>query len=298
VTMQPLMSSSLSNSGTAEIGADEPLDSLARVRYRLRKVVVTTQPVSDAMDKFTVDKVSDTPLYRQLALHMARAIREGRLKPGDRIPSERELADEARISRTTARLAVDEMVVSGLVYREHGRGTFVAQPRLRNLMGFASFTQDMRSRGMQPGSRILEQHVLTADAELAARLRIAPEDRVLRLVRLRLADGKPVAVQISYLPLGLMPGLEQADLANRSLFETMRTEYGIYPAWTEAEVESRAASTEIAGHLEVEPDSPILVVRGLTFSESFQVVESVETLYPGQRLALYIGRQRFSTGTP
>jgi hypothetical protein len=100
--MQPLMSSSLSNSGTAEIGADEPLDSLARVRYRLRKVVVTTQPVSDAMDKFTVDKVSDTPLYRQLALHMARAIREGRLKPGDRIPSERELADEARISRTTA----------------------------------------------------------------------------------------------------------------------------------------------------------------------------------------------------
>lgn len=249
------------------------------------------------MHKFTVDKVSDTPLYRQLALHMARAIREGRLQPGDRIPSERELADEAHVSRTTARLAVDEMVVSGIVYREHGRGTFVAQPRLRNLMGFASFTEDMRSRGMQPGSRILEQHVIAADAALAARLRIAPEDRVLRLVRLRLADEQPIAVQISHLPLALVPGLDRVDLTDRSLFDTLRREYDIYPAWTEAEVEAQTASADIARLLEVELNSALLVVRGLTFSESFQLVESVETIYQGKSLALYIGRQRFSAGS-
>lgn len=245
------------------------------------------------MAKPWINKLSHIPLYRQLVYSMAEQIKSGEMQPGTRIPSEREMAELARVSRTTARQAIEELVATGLVYREQGRGTFVAEPRMRSLMGFASFSEDIIARGKKPTSIILEQQVTPASAVIAKRLKVALDEPVLHLVRLRMADEEPVAVQYSYLPLRLVPGLDKVDLKDKSLFTTLRNEYGVYPVWTEAEVEAIGATPALAEYLQVEPRSPVLLVCGLTYTESFELVESVETYYRGETLALYIGRQRF-----
>src|SRR5512135_590089 len=99
-----------------------------------------------------LDKNSSEPLYSQLYARLMEKIEKGELKAGDRVPAERELAESLNVSRITARQAIDALVKSGLVYREQGRGTFVAEPRMRGVMGFSSFSQDVASRGLHPSS--------------------------------------------------------------------------------------------------------------------------------------------------
>ncbi len=247
------------------------------------------------MTSTNLNKYSHVPLYQQIVDKLTVQIRRGELRPGDRVPSEREIAETLNVSRTTARLAIEELVTSGLVYREQGRGTFVAKSARHSLIGFASFSEDLAARGLTPGSRILAQELIDGSEAMHHFLSLANGEKILRLVRLRLADGKPVAIQTSYLPNKIVPGLEDRDLTNRSLFAILRQEYYIYPAWTEAEFEATRAEPGQASLLCVTPGDPVLIVRGLTYTDSFETVESVETVYRGEGLTLHIGRQRLQT---
>jgi GntR family transcriptional regulator len=251
--------------------------------FQEKKAVINVRPL---------DKGSHIPLYLQLTAQLTDLIHAGELKPNHRLPSERELSVTLNISRITSRLAVQELLESGLVYREQGRGTFVAEPKMRGVQGFTSFTEYMRNHGLVPGSKIINQEIVGVDDNLAHTLHLNTGDPALHLVRLRLADGHPVAVQSAYLPSQMFPGLEKEDLVDRSLFEVLRQNYFVYPAWTEAAVEASAATPEQARWLEIKAGDSVLIVRGLTFTESFDVVESVRTIYPGKGLAVYIGRQR------
>jgi GntR family transcriptional regulator len=242
-----------------------------------------------------LDKNSPEPLYTQLFSRLMEKIETGELKAGDRVPAERELAESLNVSRITARQAIDALVKSGLVYREQGRGTFVAEPRMRSLMGFASFSQDMISRGLHPSSVVLAQELVTVDEKLQKELKIGPKDFAVRIVRIRKANDHPVALQSTYLPYSLCPGLEKEDLTTASLYAVLREKYYIAPAWTEAVMEALPASKEEAQDLQIEMNEPVLMVKGITFSESFEVIETVRTVYRGKGLALYIGRQRIPT---
>jgi GntR family transcriptional regulator len=256
--------------------------------FQERKAVINIRPL---------DKGSHIPLYLQLTAQLTDLIHAGELKPSYRLPSERELSVMLKVSRITTRLAVQELLESGLVYREQGRGTFVAEPKMRGVQGFASFTEDMRNRGLVPGSKIINQEIVGVDENLSHTLHLNTGDSALHLVRLRLADDHPVAIQSAYLPARMFPGLELENLVDRSLFEVLRKKYFVYPAWTEAAVEASAATPEQARWLEIKAGDPVLMVRGLTFTESFDVVESVRTIYPGKGLAIYIGRQRLGNVT-
>ena len=239
-----------------------------------------------------LDKTSHIPLYLQLTAQLIHMIEEGELKPGDKIASERELSELLKVSRITSRLAIQELFKNGLIYREQGRGTFIAESKMRNVQGFTSFTENMIKRGMKPGSKILLQEVIPAEDTLARILHINPGDPALNLVRLRTADERPVAIQYAYVPLHICKGLENEDLTNASLFAVLKQKFSVYPAWTEAVVEAAAALPEEATLLGVKVGEPVLVVRGITFNESFDIVESVRTIYPSRGFGLYIGRQQ------
>ena len=239
-----------------------------------------------------LDKSSHVPLYLQLTAQLIRLIEAGEFKPGDKIASERELSETLKVSRITSRLAIQELLKSGLIYREQGRGTFVAESKMRNVQGFTSFTENMEKRGLKPGSQILLQEVMPADDKLAMQLHIDPGEPVLHLFRLRTADERPIAIQYAHLPLKICAGLENEPLINESLFQVLRTKFNVYPAWTEAVVEASAALPDEAQVLNLKPGEPVLVVRGLTFSETFDIVESVRTIYPSRGFGLYLGRQR------
>jgi GntR family transcriptional regulator len=242
-----------------------------------------------------LNKNNPVPLYRQLYSSLAEQIYSGEVKAGERIPPERELAEDLNISRITARQAIDALVESGMVYREQGRGTFVAEPKMRGVIGFTSFSEEMIARGLQPSSIVITQELIFGDELLQKALKIGPAEQVLHLVRLRLADGKPVALQVSYLPKRLCPGLENEPMGSQSLYSILREKYYINPTWTEAEVEAMHASAEEAHELHIEKNDPVLVIKGITYTESFEVVESVRTVYRSKGLAIYLGRQRISS---
>lgn len=242
-----------------------------------------------------LNKNSATPLYRQLSARLAEQIQNGEYQLGDKLPSEREFSEQLNVSRITARQAIEALLESGLIYREQGRGTFVAEPRMRHLEGLTSFTEDMIARGYRPSSRVITQKLIAADVEFQEILRINPPDMVLHLVRVRLADGKPVALQSSYISHKLCPGIENEDFSSQSLFAVLREKYYVYPTWTEVVIEAIPATYEEAHLLEIKLGDPVLVVRGKSFTDSFEIVESVRTAYRGKGMALYIGRQRLGS---
>lgn len=242
-----------------------------------------------------LNKHSVVPLYTQLYARLVEQITAGVYKAGDKIPPERELAESMNVSRITARQAIDALVEKGLVYREQGRGTFVAEPKMRGLIGFTSFSDDLRARGFTPSSQILVQDIAVPDEETCKVLKLGPDEQIVRLVRVRMADERPVALQSAMLPQRLAPGIESEDLHNQSLYTILRENYAIQPTWTEAELEALPATADEARLLEVEKGDPVLIVHGITYSESFEVIETVRTVYRGKGLALYIGRQRIST---
>lgn len=242
-----------------------------------------------------LNKNSTIPLYRQLSTWLASQIQTGEYKTGERLPSERDLSEQFSVSRITARQAIEALLESGLVYREQGRGTFVAEPRMRHLEGMTSFTEDMIARGYQPSSKVITQQLLPADNDLQNTLKINSADQALHLVRLRLADGKPVALQSSYISRKLCPGIENEDFSSQSLFAILREKYYVYPSWTEVFIEALPATSEEAHLLEMKPGEPLLIVRGKTFTDSFEIVEDVRTTYRSKGMALYIGRQRLGS---
>lgn len=242
-----------------------------------------------------LNKHSTVPLYTQLYARLVEQISTGQLKTGDQLPPERELAESMNVSRITARQAIDALVDKGLVYRERGRGTFVAEPKMRGLIGFTSFSEDMRARGFQPSSQVILKALGSVDPEARRILKMDVDELAIHLTRVRLADDTPVALQSTLIPARLCPGLETEDLDNQSLYSILREKYALYPAWTEAELEALPASAEEAHRLCLEKGDPVLIVRGITYTDSFEIIESVRTVYRGKGLALYIGRQRISS---
>src|SRR5260370_13733399 len=141
---------------------------------------------------------SPLPRYYQLREIMRERIRSGEWKPGDLIPSERELGETYGISRMTARQAITDLVNEGLFYRERGKGTFVSQRKVTHqLIHLTGFTEDIRARGQRPGTKVISATMQLADEETAEKLRISLGTPIFRLQRLRLADGEPLAIELS-----------------------------------------------------------------------------------------------------
>lgn len=238
-----------------------------------------------------LDRNNYKPLYLQLAQQIFMRIRSGEYQPGEKLPPELELSKQLGVSRITIRQAMENLIDKGCIYREQGRGTYIAQPLMQNVRGFTSFTEDMRSRGLQTTSKVLWKELAPAGEDVCKKMNISQTEKVIRLKRLRFVEGIPWAIQISTLISSVFPGLEKEDL-NGSLFSVLREKYHVYPTWTEAKVMARIADTEETNLLDISENSAVLVVEGLSFTDSFDIVESVVTIYNGSVVSLHMGRQR------
>ncbi|GLX98474.1 MULTISPECIES: GntR family transcriptional regulator [Herbidospora] len=175
----------------------------------------------------TIDPDSPVPKYFQLREIILDLIESNELPIGAAIPSERELCQRFGLSRMTVRQAVDHLVSEGRLHRVPGKGTFVARPKIELALQLTSFSDDMRARGLEPGSRDLDRRVVRASAHLARELGIAPGDEVHFIERLRTADGEPLAIERAHIPLALAPDLESYDLSGRSLYALLESRYGL-----------------------------------------------------------------------
>lgn len=232
----------------------------------------------------SVDRQSAVPIYTQVEALILEPIHNGQLKPGARAPSEREIADTLGISRMTARAAVTNLVQSGYLYKVPGKGTFVSNPKLpQSLADLTSFTEDMEQRGLRPGARTLAQD-LTRAAPLEARelLGTPDDDELVRVVRLRLADGEPMCLESSYLSKARCVWVLGEDLEHQSLYRLLDAR-GLHLQVADERLEATPLGGEAAELLGVEPGVASLQITRVSYLDGAHPIEYVRSLYRGDR---------------
>jgi GntR family transcriptional regulator len=246
------------------------------------------QDRNDASCTNLLNPRSKLPLYYQLVEVLRDRIVSGEWKPGDLIPPESELIRRYGVSRITVRRVLLMLDNEGYIVRERGRGTFVAPLRLEHVLTrIVSFTDDMRQRGFEPGTRILYSGLVPAPAAIASSLAVPEGEELARLDRLRLANGEPMCVEQSWLVHRYLPGILDHDFSRHSLRNVKVREYGI--RWSRAHQTIRAISAppDIAGHLAVEAGAPLLYIERVSYSQDDVPVEFLCVYYRADRYILY-----------
>jgi len=242
--------------------------------------------------KGEIDRSSPVPYYHQLRELLQAWIEENSVVPHTRIPSEAELGERFSVSRTVVRQTLLELERDGLIYRLKGRGSFVAQPKLRQqTTELTSFTQDARERGALARSRVLTQEMRPAGETVARRLQISPETPIFLLKRVRLADNQPVVVQAAHLSFDGCEGLLQEDFAQHSLYGVLSVRFGITPFQAEEEYEASIVRPTEASLLGLRADSPVMRTRRTTYDEDLRPYEFVRGVSRGDTIR-YVGLLR------
>ena len=219
----------------------------------------------------------ELPLYKRLRAAIEALIAANVLKPGGVLPGERILAEGLALSRVTVRKAIEALVEEGLLRRRHGSKTEIASHVEKSLSTLTSFSEDMSSRGLEPGCIWLSKEISRpSPAEMMA-LGIPASEQVVRMRRIRTADGSPIAIETSTVPARF---LRSPDLVGNSLYETLET-LGAMPQRAIQRMRSRPASQRDGDLLEVEPGAPLLIMERRCFLADEQIVEFSETRYRG-----------------
>jgi GntR family transcriptional regulator len=245
----------------------------------------------------TLERSNPLPLYYQLKEVLKQQINAGHLAPHTAIPSEPELVAQYRVSRATVRQALTELVHEGLLYRQHGRGTFVCEPRIQQhtLSELTSFSEALRRRGKRPGGVLIVSELVRGSQAVREQLRLTDEEQVVRLERLRTADGTPVAYEINYLPYPRATSVYQRakETAEGSLYHLMASE-GLQPYIAEQTFRADTASAREAEMLRIPPNASGVRLMCTTFDETGAPIEYTEAFYEGNhydfRLTLRIAR--------
>lgn len=233
--------------------------------------------IDTIMPQLHIDKHSAVPIYRQLQQQLETLIKAGTWHPREPLPSETVLAQRLNISVMTVRQAMANLVSDGLVYREKGRGTFVApQPLIHPLQRLESFTEDVQARGLNISSQILAFEICSAPDEVAEKLQRPHGSPVLHIKRLRLVDDRPAALHQAYLT---QLDLEEDDLIRVGSLYRLLEEQGIKLAEAEENLDAIVADTELAALLKVSRGAPLLQVARTTWNQHHVPIEVVWAIY-------------------
>lgn len=238
----------------------------------------------------TLERSNPLPLYYQLKEVLRQQIRSGHLEPHAAIPSEPELVASYHVSRATVRQALNELVHEGLLYRQHGKGTFVCEPRIQQTLSeLASFSEELKRRGKRPGGLLIISELTRGNEDVRERLKLTDEEQVLRLERVRTADGTPCAYEIDYLPYPRASGVYQRarEVAEGSLY-TLMTAEGLSPYVAEQTIKGGVASAREADLLHILTNEAGLRYSCTTYDSTGQPIEYSETFFPGERFDFHI----------
>jgi GntR family transcriptional regulator len=222
--------------------------------------------------------------YRDL--YEALAQRLEHLAGGSPLPTERELCEVYGVSRPTVRRALEQLEVEQRIYRQQGRGTFAARPKIDLALELTSLSEDMLAQGVVPGAKLIDVSRLKADAEIRARLGLDPDGEVLRVERLRLADDEPVAIEVLFVSTARFNGLSAALSLGKSFYQLLHTDYGVELASAEETIEAVAAGVREARLLEIPTGAPVLLLARRTVDTSGRPTEYVRSLYRADRFRL------------
>ncbi len=233
-----------------------------------------------------VNPESPVPLYYQIYQELRREILSGRLKPGEPLPSEAQICAQCGVSRMTARLALSQLVNEGLVVRKRGKGTFVASPKAtfrEEAFFFLRYTDLVRFLGFAASSKVLGKSIAEPSDEVREALRLEPEEKVVCIVRLRLIDEQPMALETSFLPSRFFSRLVDMDLTDKSLYQVLEEEFSLAPAYAIDTVELSTAGPYEAKELQIKEGMPIVLSTRVAYSAQDVPLVFTKTIHRGDR---------------
>lgn len=218
------------------------------------------------------------PRYLQLRRRLDAAIDSGLLQPETPLPSEREIASLTGLSRVTVRKAIQALADDGVVVQRHGSGSYVAArlPRMQqSLSQLTSFTEEMARRGMETSDLWLERGLFLPTPDEVAALGLKPGDSVARLARMRMAEGRPMAIERASLPVDILPN---PTLVEHSLYAAL-DDLGLRPVRASQKITAINLDGRDAGLLDVEPHTAGLKIESTSFLSDGRVVEFTTSIY-------------------
>jgi GntR family transcriptional regulator len=226
--------------------------------------------------------MSSPTLYTKVEETIAAEIADGEYRPGDQLPTEVELLQRFEVSRITVRRAIQNLVQRGLLEIRRGRGTFVLEPRIEaELTKLSGFVEDMSAAGRKASARVLSQSVVSATALIAERLQLSRGTRVMRIERVRLADGQPVSFDQSYLPLALGRRIVRNDLRMHPIFTLLEEKYNVPLLEADYALEAVAASKAVAEALQVTVGTPIFQIERTSRTTNYEPIDYEVLSYRG-----------------
>ena len=232
-----------------------------------------------------IDPGSATPLYAQVEAVLASDIAGGRLPAGSQLPTENDLIERFDVSRPTVRRAVQNLAGRGLVEIQRGKGTFVTRPKItQELTALTGFVEDMQALGRRPTARLIDKQVVAADKAVAHQLALAAGTRVIRIRRVRLADGQAVSFDETYLPREIGEKVITNDLEVEPIFALLERKYDLPLVEAEYRLEAVSAEPAVAEGLGVEAGSPLFLIERTSYSAGGRPVDYEKLYYRGDMI--------------
>lgn len=228
-----------------------------------------------------VSKDNPIPLHYQIKEILQEMIENEELKPGQLIPTERELCEIQGVSRMTVNKAIMSLVNEGLVYREQGKGTFVSIPKVnREISQLKSFTEQMQENGVVSKTKILSFKLIEATKKYRLELKLPKdENEIIEIKRLRFSDEQPVAIETAWLPYYLFKGMTRDIIEDKSLYEIFREKYGYYPVKAKQTIEPTMLNEYESKLLNQDNSALALIFRRTTYLDNETPIEYTKAIY-------------------
>lgn len=234
-----------------------------------------------------IDKNSFVPIYYQLYKYFKKQISDGVLKPGDTLPTEMEIADKFGISRMTVRRAIAELANGGMVYTQKGKGTFVARPKLDNVVfNLNNFYDEIRQKGLNPHTKILEAKIVKADRLLAKRMEVELNTRCLFFRFVITADGEPLAYEAKYTIYSKQRPTLETELKDPSLSKLAAVHSDSEPASSKKVLMVSTAMNEEPEILGIPPGSPVFLMLQTIYDADNKIIAWGKSIFRGDHYKL------------
>jgi GntR family transcriptional regulator len=251
-------------------------------------IPVNPSPEKNQPELMEINRTSRLPLYQQIYEILRGQLTHGKWAPGENFPTELDLINEFQVSRVTIRQVMDRLASEGFIYRQRGRGTFVAEPTLEEgLTRIISFTEDMRRRGLAARTKVLASKIQKATDDVALALRMKAGEEVAYLKRLRSANNEPMCIEESHLNYKLCPGILEYDFSVQPLREILESKYRIRITRALQKIHAVVSDNEMSRMLKTPNPSALLFIERTSFNEYDTPVEFLRLYFRGDRYSLY-----------
>ena len=237
--------------------------------------------------------LSPVPLYTQIKDALRAHILDGTYKPHQQMPSESETMTMFKVSRVTVRQALGDLQKEGLIFKIHGKGTYVSKPKaFQDLARLQGFGEAMMRMGYESFNKVISFRSVPVAKIVAEKLALPARTKVSEIKRVRYLNREPISLDVTYLPHDIGERLRKEDLATRDIFLILENDYGIPLGNAQVQIEAILADESLAARLKVEEGSPILRMERLTFTAERKPLDFEYLYYRGDAFQYRLGIER------